>query len=140
METLEKLDNSEKKLAIKVCSILLIGFAAYYTFSLWHIIVNVASPRLSHLKSLDKAWLAYVQISIIIFGFGAIIVLFLYSGIKIVRYSERFRKIAIFLTALNFTILYSFMYSINFIKITIIIMSIIVYFILLNKKIKSKFR
>lgn len=133
-------NNNNSMILIKLCAFVLIGFAGYYTFSLLHILVNIVAPRYHYLKPLGKLWPAYIEISFIVIGFGALIILFCVSGVRVYRLQERYRKIAIILTGLNITIIFRAWQNITFAKIAIISMSIVVYLILFSKRIRGKFK
>ena len=113
----------------------------FYLAVLAYISIKFLRPELDHLNTTNFRWIAVGHIALVYIIFGLIFISFFYAGIGVLRLKRKARKIALWVTGINFLSFFSTNYEwrANVIRILLVLATFVVYYYLLKKPIKEQF-
>ena len=133
--------DKKSQVYIRICSMILISFGVFYFGVLVYISIKFLRPELYHLNTTNFRWLAIGHIAGIFLVFGLIIISFLYSGIGVFRLKMKARKIALWVTGINFLSVISTNYEwrANVTRVLLLSATFFVYYCILKKTVRGDF-
>lgn len=120
---------------------ILISFGAFYFGALVYISIKFLRPELYHLNTTSFRWIAIGHIALVFLIFSLIVITFLYLGIGVFRLKMKARKIALWVTGINFLCIVSTNYEwrANVTRVLLLSATFLVYYCLLKKSIRDNF-
>jgi hypothetical protein len=133
--------DKKSQVCIRICSTILISFGIFYLAVLVCISINFLRPELYHFNTTKFRWIAIGHIAWIFLVFGLIIISFLYSGIGVFRLKMKARKIALWVTGINFlsVIPTNYEWRANVTRVLLLSATFFVYYCLLKKTVRGDF-
>ncbi len=133
--------DKESQIYIRICSVILIVFGIFYLGVLVYISIKFLRPELYHLNTTRFRWIAVGHIALVFIVFGLIIISFLYAGIGVFRLKSKARKIAFWVSGINFLSFVSTNYEwrANITRVLLLFATLLVYYCLSKKPIREHF-